>query len=65
MIQIKGDLRMLQNILIECASCPGRGGVNPGTTLIKQVRISVKDATEISNDAFKAIDLTRILKEEK
>jgi len=62
MIQIKGDLKMLQNILIECVSCPGRGGVNPGTTLIKQVRISVKDATEISNDAFKAIDLTRILK---
>lgn len=65
MIQIKGDLRMLQNILIECVSCPGRGGVNPGTTLIKQVRISVKDATEISNDAFKAIDLTRIMKGKK
>ncbi len=63
MIQIKGDRKMLDDIIDATVSMPGRSGKNAGIKLLKQVRLSIRDPSKLTNEDMKRIKHLRFLLE--
>ncbi len=62
-IHIEGDRKMLDDIIDATVSMPGRSGKNAGIKLLKKVRISILDPSNLSNEDLKRIKHVKYLLE--
>jgi len=62
-IHIEGDRKMFDNIIDAAVSLPGRSGKNVGIKLLRQVRLSIRDPSNLSNEDLKRIKHVKYLLE--